>query len=222
MVKYTDEMKKFIAENVDNTLNKELAEMVNKKFGTNISGSAISSYKYKLGLKSGIDSKFKKNSLSGKKSTFKTGHKPWNKGIKGWSAPGTEKTRFVKGNIPQNHRPVGSERISKDGYIEIKVAERNKWELKHRMIWEQINGPIPSTHVLIFLDGDKSNIALENLKLIHRRELLVMNRHKLFSDNNELTEMGNNVANLIIAMENRKNRNCNKRLDERMNNDRNS
>ena len=30
MVKYTDEMKKFIAENVDNTLNKELAEMVNK------------------------------------------------------------------------------------------------------------------------------------------------------------------------------------------------
>ena len=90
------------------------------------------------------------------------------------------------------------------------------------MIWEQINGPIPSTHVLIFLDGDKSNIVLENLKLIHRRELLVMNRHKLFSDNNELTEMGNNVANLIIAMENRKNRNCNKRLDERMNNDRNS
>ncbi len=37
---------------------------------------------------------------------------------------------FAKGNVPPNHRPVGSERISKDGYIEVKVAEPKQVEIK--------------------------------------------------------------------------------------------
>ena len=44
---------------------------------------------------------------------------------------------FAKGNVPPNHRPVGSERISKDGYIEVKVAEPNKWRLKQRVVYEE-------------------------------------------------------------------------------------
>ena len=29
---------------------------------------------------------------------------------------------FKKGNVPANHRPIGSERITVDGFVEIKVV----------------------------------------------------------------------------------------------------
>ncbi|GAB3937566.1 HNH endonuclease [Larkinella terrae] len=41
----------------------------------------------------------------------------------------------------------------------------------HRMVWEQANGPVPENHVIRFRDQDTLNCALENLELIHRREI---------------------------------------------------
>ena len=52
-------------------------------------------------------------------------------------------TMFAKGNVPPNHRPVGSERISIDGYIEVKVAEPDKWRLKQRVVYEEAKGESP-------------------------------------------------------------------------------
>ena len=46
-------------------------------------------------------------------------------------------TMFRKGNIPANHKPIGYERINVDGYVEVKVAEPNKFRLKHRIVWEE-------------------------------------------------------------------------------------
>lgn len=81
-------------------------------------------------------------------------------------------TMFRKGNMPANHRDVGSERINKDGYIEVKVAEPNKWKAKHRVIWEEANGPVEKGYNVQFKDGNRLNVSLENLYLISRSRQL--------------------------------------------------
>lgn len=129
---------------------------------------------------------------------FKKGSTPWNKGLKGYM--GANKTSFKKGTIPPQYRPVGSERITKDGYIEIKVEDPNKWELKHRVIWEQHNGEIPKGYAIIFADGDKSNLDIDNLLLVSRKQLLFMNRNNLRSENKEFTKVGVNIANVMIKL----------------------
>ena len=48
-----------------------------------------------------------------------------------------KKQHLKKGNRPHNYRPVGSERITVDGFIEIKVADPNKWDLKSRVIYQE-------------------------------------------------------------------------------------
>jgi hypothetical protein len=38
----------------------------------------------------------------------------------------------------------------------------------HHFVWECVNGPLPSEHYLIFIDGDVNNFCIDNLKPIHR------------------------------------------------------
>ena len=54
-------------------------------------------------------------------------------------------------------------------------------------------------HAIIFLDGNSQNVELSNLKLVSRKELLIMNRQKLFGATSELTEAGINIAKLYDA-----------------------
>lgn len=108
---------------------------------------------------------------------FKKGTVPPNKGKK-MSAEQYAKsssTMFKKGGIPQNYRPVGSERVNVDGYIEIKIADPSKWELKHRFIWEESNGKIPAGMNLIFKDNNPLNVKLDNLMLVTRAENMIIN-----------------------------------------------
>lgn len=41
----------------------------------------------------------------------------------------------------------------------------------HRLIWEESNGPIPEDHYIVFKDGDKSNVALDNLECLSSKEV---------------------------------------------------
>jgi len=52
-IKYTEEIKEFIVENVKGITAKDLAELVNSKFGTDFTEVGIKSFKVKHGLKSG-------------------------------------------------------------------------------------------------------------------------------------------------------------------------
>lgn len=81
-------------------------------------------------------------------------------------------TMFKKGLTPPNLRPVGSERVNVDGYVEIKVEGSRKWKLKHRVVWEEANGPIPKGYNIQFKDKNKQNVSLDNLYLISRGEQL--------------------------------------------------
>jgi len=112
----------------------------------------------------------KRNSWrTGRTGFFQKGEQAWNKGMKGWSATGTEATRFKKGTKPPNYKPVGSTRIQSDGYVMMKMAEGlYQWKLLQRVVWERMNGKIPKGMVLIFLDGNKQNIKITNLSLYTR------------------------------------------------------
>jgi hypothetical protein len=126
------------------------------------------------------DASGRKNVLaeSGKAHRFPKGHVPMNKGKKQSDymtkeqIAKTAKTRFKKGNRPHNYKPVGSRRITRDGYIEVKVKDPNKWKLLHRIVWEQHNGKIPSGMNVQFIDGNRKNCSIENLYLISRADQL--------------------------------------------------
>lgn len=195
MHKYLKIEDEFLINNVKGITLKELTRKFNRQFGLNIKESSVANKKTRLGIKSGI--------VGGQ---FVKGQIPYNKGKKmtPYMYKKANPTMFKKGHIPKNHREVGSERINRDGYIEIKVAEPNKWKLKHRCVYENIYGNIPSGHKLIFADGNKQNIDIENLILVSNAEQLIMNKNKLFSENADFTKTGVNIAKVIAKANKRK------------------
>jgi len=121
------------------------------------------------------------NLNSGAAHRFKKGHVSHNKGKKMplSTRKKIERTFFTKGNKPHNTKWDGYERLNADGYIEVRVAER-KFIGKHRILWEQANGPIPDGHIVIFADGDKTNFAIENLVCVSRGDHAILNRNKKY------------------------------------------
>ncbi len=142
----------------------ELTALFNAEFKRTVAVKHIHALCKRKGWKSASDGRFKKGDV------------PWTAGTKGVVKPNSG--NFKKGSIPHNHKPVGHERIdAKDGYILIKIAEPNVFVHKHRLIWEQAFGPIPDGQIVKFKDGNKLNCTLDNLMLISRSDLTVLNRH---------------------------------------------
>jgi hypothetical protein len=182
---YSEEEKQFLIDNTFGRSCREVAELFNAKFGLQLSTSSIIGSIKRYGLKTGRDCRYSK------------GHESPNKGKKGLYFPGSEKGWFLKGRPPHNHDPVGTEKIKDDGYMWVKIAEPNKWRQKHRIDWEKVNGPLPPDGRLIFADGDRTNLSLDNLILLTNAELLTANRHGLIYKAPELTKAGALVAKLI-------------------------
>lgn len=117
---------------------------------------------------------------------FKKGQQSWNKGMKGvcGTHPNTTRHHFKKGrpaSEAHNYVPIGSERLSKEGYLERKmtddpsIAPTRRWVGVHRLVWEAANGPVPAGHVVCFLPGRRTpnatRITLDALELVSRAEL---------------------------------------------------
>jgi len=124
----------------------------------------------------------RKGWLTGRTGQFPKGNTSHNKGRKGWAPAGSEKTRFAKGSTPANRKPLYSERIGKDGYIEIKVPVPNPYTTaktrymhKHRYLWEQINGPLQSGMALKCRDGNRQNTNPANWDCVSRALLPRLN-----------------------------------------------
>lgn len=122
---------------------------------------------------------------TGRTGQFQTGQKPHNKGKKMPFNPNSARTQFKKGNQPHNTKYLGHERVSKDGYVEISIDERNphtgyerRYVLKHRYLWEKTNGPVPEGMCLKCRDGNKTNTDPENWILIPRALLPRLNGGK--------------------------------------------
>ena len=121
----------------------------------------------------------------GVKSRFVKGHESHNKGKKmeefmsAESIEKIKKTQFPKFNKPKNTQPIGTERIAKDGYIEIKVRESYKgrnFEYKQRVVYEQHFGEVPKGFIVGFKDGDIYNFEPSNLVLKSKLENLLDNQ----------------------------------------------
>lgn len=189
----TPEQDEFIHENYKGLYNKELADLVNERFKTNLTTKQIKAYKARNKLDSGIG------------GHFKEGAPAWNKGLQQKdymskeAIARTKRTRFKKGQIPPNRVPIGTERISKDGYIEVKIQDgqtNDNYEFKHRVLWMAHHGEIPDEHIVIFKNGDKEDIRIENLMMVHRGISLHLNKQGLHSEHPELTEAGVNLVKL--------------------------
>jgi len=63
---------------------------------------------------------------------------------------------------------------------------------------------LPKGHAIIFADGNRENLDIDNLILVSRRQLLILNQHKLIQDNAELTKIGVNIAKLQEKINERK------------------
>ena len=178
---FPPEIVKFIRENALGRYNKELTELVNKTFKTNYKVNQIDRFKTNNKISSGLTGHFEK------------GHIPANKGKK-MSAEQYKKcagTMFKKGNTPHNYRPVGSERVdAKDGYIFVKIADPNKWKLKHVAIYEEHYGPVPKGYKVIFLDKNRRNFNIENLALVSNGEMAILNKNHRISEFPEVTKAG--------------------------------
>ena len=188
MNKYKDEMINFLREVAKGKTYKEITELFNRRFNLDVTAEKIKSLLSRKKICTGTLGYFKKGSI------------PWNKGKKGFT--GANRTSFKKGDKPANWRPDGSERVDKDGYTLIKIAEPKKWALKHRVIWEEhYKMKVPKGSVIIFADGDKTNLSIENLICVSRNELRVLNQCRLISSVPELTKTGLNVAKIKIKLD---------------------
>jgi hypothetical protein len=117
--------------------------------------------------------------LSGETTRFHPGQKPWNRGIRFDVGGRSSETRFKPGHKTHNWRPIGYERMTRDGHLERKVTDtgvkRIDYRLVHHLVWRAAGREIPPGHVLTFRDGDKRNFDLDNLELLPRKQLMQRN-----------------------------------------------
>lgn len=135
----------------------------------------------------------RKGWLTGRTGCFKKGNIPHPDA----HPKGPNKTSFKKGNSPHNWKPVGSTRTTKDGYIEIKIEEPNKWAQKHILIWEDKRGKVRNGFCVSFKDGDKENCVMSNLELISRNANLQINRLKQPDEPLELRPVIRSLGKLV-------------------------
>jgi len=113
---------------------------------------------------------------TGRDGRLQPGNVPVNKGRKMPFNANSARTQFKKGNLSgtalARQKPIGAERLSKDGYLERKIHNglpmQSRWRAVHLIEWEAVNGPIPEGHCLKAIDGNRQNTDPANWECIPR------------------------------------------------------
>lgn len=203
MIHYTHEQRAFLLEYLPKHTHAETVDAFNERFPDNpMTISQSHSFACNNKTRSCNNGKFEK------------GHKAHNKGKK-WddymsieSQIKSRKTCFKNGHMMNKRRPVGSKRLTKDDYIEVKIAEPNKWKLMHIHIWEQHNGPVPKGNKIIFKDDNKYNFDINNLMMVTSAELLKLNQFGWKTEHGDVTEAYVNLIRLNNARRSKNNAQC--------------
>lgn len=198
--RYPKGMYEFVRDNSWGVSSREMADMVNEKFGTDFTQTMMKQFRQRHGIKSGCTGWFQK------------GHPPGTKGktLEEICKGDPEKlariraAQFRKGEPPMNELPVGTVVVNSYGY---KIRKRamegtqwERWEFLHRAVWEENHGPIPDDMVVTFLDSNKLNCDISNLVLVTKAENCVLTRMGLRSEDPDLTEAGISVVRLKQAI----------------------
>jgi hypothetical protein len=215
---FTLEQKNYLEKNVPGKLFSKVTQLFNQYFKTDFSIIQIKNFCMKNGIKSSlawtpeIKDYVKKNyekvqnvrELVERASehfgmTFRKAQISnflWREGIS-----------YGHGLKPAISKPLYSERKQSDGCILIKVAmtgtRTERWQEKHRWIWEQANGKIPKGMNIIVLDNNPLNCTLENLAMVSRAEKVKLAQFKLRSTNREITLAGIAVVKHLLAIHSR-------------------
>lgn len=181
---YVEFMRKYIPGHTEDEIRKAFCA----RYHIILTEGQIGNFKNKYGVKSGTHG-----------GCFKKGHEPSNKG-KPMSPEVYEKvkhTMFHIGNMPTNHMEIGSERVNVDGYVEVKVAEPNRWNLKHRVVYEELHKVnLTSNDVIIFLDGNRQNLEPDNLFRMTRAELARYCKEHLYANDRNISRAAAQIAKI--------------------------
>lgn len=175
-VKYADEQLDWLRDFIPGHHECEIIDAYEERFGERLTVSMVANLKMKLGVTSGTSG-----------GQFHKGKEPPNKG-KTWDELGyspelqarMRATTFKKGQLSgiaaERKRPLLDIREDpKSGYLQIKVAPRNKrhymqnWISLAEFTWMQANGrDWPEGHRAVFADHDNRNFDPDNIVAVPR------------------------------------------------------
>lgn len=118
----------------------------------------------------------RKGWLTGRTGRFEKGVPSWSAGKKLGTRGRSVETQFKPGQRTGRatalYKPIGTERVTRDGYVERKIHDgmplQSRWRAVHLIRWEEANGPVPEGYCLKCLDGDKANTAPSNWVAVPR------------------------------------------------------
>lgn len=208
--RYPQGVYEFIRDNSWGVSSKDMAEMVNERFGTDFTQTGMKQFRQRHGIKSGVT------------GWYQRGRAPGNKGkkLEEYVRDGERvkeirrriaATQFKKGERPPNELPVGAVVVNRDGYKLLKVAMQggiwDRWKPLHRHVWEEHNGPVPEGMVVTFKDSDRLNCDISNLALVTKGENAALTGFRYRFQDPDLTMAALNMIRLRnIAKEKRSKR----------------
>jgi hypothetical protein len=143
---------------------------------------------YNFLKKHGLEIPQEQREIWKKAAMFQKNHKSWNKGMpmEAYMTPDAiakiKSTQFKKGQPARNEKYNGYERLTKEGYVMIRVA-KGKFKLKHRLEWQEKIGPLKSTEVLVCKSDNPRNTDPSNWEKITREENMLRNsRHEFIKE----------------------------------------
>lgn len=201
---WPDEKREWFRSFVPGHTEAEISAEHERLYGFPLTEAQIGNAKTSFGVRSGTHG-----------GRFEKGAPAWNKGKK-WdeyvSPEGQEASRLtcfkkgeVNGRAAAIMKPVGTERVNKDGYVEVKVStglqERanSNFRLKHRVEYEKAHGPVPSGCNVVFANHDRRDFSPENLVAVPRDLWSVITRRRLEYWDAESLVVAMNVARLDKA-----------------------
>ena len=162
-MKWTQEKIEWFVSYVPGHTYHEIKQEYKKVFNAEITDNQIKNacprFKVHTGTRGGL---FEKGIIPHNK------HKTWDQ--LGYSKDTQErmrKTCFKAGNVPHNAKPIGYERVDKDGYTYIKTEKG--FMLKSKYVYEKHYGGLPHGHNVMFVDRDKTNFDPDNLIAVPRK-----------------------------------------------------
>lgn len=199
---YNDEELDWLRENYRIYELKELLPRFNERFKSDLTYYQLKSTLKRHNIKSGRTGQWQKGRIPYTKG------KKWDEYMSKEAQENSRKTCFNKertmNNANHNEVPVGTERYHK-GYVIVRtdkqdgLSARRYWKFKHHLIWEEAYGPIPEGHCVIFADGNKLNFDINNLILVTRGELGLMNKEGLYYKGNaDATKCGVTLSKLMM------------------------
>lgn len=112
--------------------------------------------------------------------------------------------------VPHNVMAAGAETVKYKNseyatvYVKVKEGLKNDksgmWAPKQKVIWEQHNRSVRDDEVVVFLDGDKTNLNPDNLYCISRKIMRIMNLNRWFAKSREHTLTAIKWCELYYAM----------------------